>query len=793
MKQVLSLAILVLISIITTAQTGTIKGKVLTTDGKPAAFVNVALTEIKKGTSSNEDGVYEIKNVKPGTYTLSVTYTGLETVSQKITVVEGKVQSFDFALKETASKLDDVIVQSKKSLNSKTVNIGRIAINPMDLPQGVTVVGQTLIKDQQAQRLSDIIKNVNGVYLASTRGSTQENFSSRGYSFSSTNMFKDGARINSGSMPEVSGLEKVEVLKGSAAILYGQVSAGGVVNLVTKQPKFEFGGEVSMRAGSYDLYKPSFDVYGPVSKTVAFRVNGTYESGRSYRNLPRPSERFYVNPSFLFKISKHTDLIVQGDYLKHDFVPDFGIGSYDSLKIPDVDRSTYFGTPWQYAKTQQASATASLKHEINSNWILNASLSYQNYNRDYYSTERLQAKLDGDLTRPLGKTLNNENYYVGQLFVSGKAKTGKINHAILAGLDADRTFAKATGFTNPTSYDKINIFDPNKYVARTDIPATRDSQFTTTPTNRYGIYVQDLISISEKVKLLAGIRYSYQVAQQTETYNYTKNTTSKGSADKVDKAFSPRVGIVYKPTSTTSVFASYSNSFTPNSGTDIYFKALAPSIIDQYEAGIKNDFFKGALSVNVIAYKIVNNNFAQTALLDSAGRINSNTSLRELAGQTTSDGIEVDLALHAIKGLDVLAGYSYNYIRYTKTIGTKGNVEGERLINNPASTANGSAFYTFQNGAIKGLKLGASAFFTGTRFAGFNNIKDQLKPGARPRNFEVEGFTTIDVSAGYHFKKVSVMAKISNITNTLNWYVHENYSINPIPPTQLAATITYKF
>ena len=139
--------------------------------------------------------------------------------------------------------------------------------------------------DQQAQRLSDVIKNVNGVYLGTARASTQENFYARGYSLSSTNLFKNGARINSGSMPEMSSLDKVEVLKGSAAILYGQVAPGGVVNMVTKQPKFNFGGEVSFRAGSYDLYKPAFDVYGPLSDNIAFRVNGTYETANSFRDV----------------------------------------------------------------------------------------------------------------------------------------------------------------------------------------------------------------------------------------------------------------------------------------------------------------------------------------------------------------------------------------------------------------------------------------------------------------------------------------------------------------------------
>ena len=121
----------------------------------------------------------------------------------------------------------------------------------------------------------------------------------------------------------------------------------------------------------------------------------------------------------------------------------------------------------------------------------------------------------------------------------------------------------------------------------------------------------------------------------------------------------------------------------------------------------------------------------------------------------------------------------------------KGNfIEGERLINNPASTANTSAFYTFSTGKKKGLKLGIAAFYTGTRFAGFNNTKQQTQNFLR--NFEVAGFTTIDASIGYNFKKISLMGKVANITNVLNYYVHENYSINPIAPTQVTVTVGYK-
>ncbi|HVG11450.1 MAG TPA: TonB-dependent receptor, partial [Flavisolibacter sp.] len=122
----------------------------------------------------------------------------------------------------------------------------------------------------------------------------------------------------------------------------------------------------------------------------------------------------------------------------------------------------------------------------------------------------------------------------------------------------------------------------------------------------------------------------------------------------------------------------------------------------------------------------------------------------------------------------------------------KGNyIEGERLVNTPAHTANRSLFYTIPSGKWSGLKFGASAFYTGSRWGGWNNTIGQVQ--AYSRLIPVSSFTTVDVTAGYRFKNLSVLAKISNLTNTLNYYVHENYSVNPIPPRQLVATLSYKF
>jgi iron complex outermembrane recepter protein len=708
---------------------------------------------------------------------IAILLTGISSVAQE-------KKPFD------STELKEVIIIGRQSPNAQAVSAGKIDIPVLDLPQSISILDKSIIANQQAQRLSDVMKNVNGVYLGTTRGNVQESFYARGYNLGSGNLFKNGARVNIGAMPELNSLEKVEILKGSAAILFGNVAPGGIVNMITKQPQFKFGGEVSMRAGSYDLYKPTFDVYGPISQKIAYRVNGAFESAGSFRDQVS-SDRYYINPSMLFKLSAKTELLVQGDYLQSSFTPDFGIGSLDNTKIPNLPRNSYFGTPWQYNKVKQGTGSVNVKHILNDKWTIIGNAAYQSFDRNYYSTERIQAAANGDWTRPLNKIQSHENYYSAQFDLNGKFNTGTIGHILLAGVDADRYHTTNYTFNNPTTYDKINILDPQKYAARTDIPVA-DKKVTQaiTPINRFGAYIQDLISFSPKIKLLAGIRWSYQNAEAAQTTYLLKDSVVRGDS-KADQAFSPRVGLVYKPMKNMSVFASYASSFTPNTGRDIYNNAVKPSIIDQYELGVKKDFLNGLISVNVTGYRIINNNLAQTAQFKADGSVNNDTNIKELAGQTTSDGIETDITAH-IACFDITAGHSYNNMRYTKTPESKGSfIEGERLVNTPSHTANASLFYTFSKNKLKGLKLGATVVHIGERFGGWNNTQQQTQTYSRL--IPVEGFTTLDLSAGYSFRRVSVLAKVSNVTNTYNYYVHENYSINPIPPTQLIATVAYKF
>lgn len=785
------------------AQThGSISGSVKTSDGNPASFVNVSLKEVRKGTTTAEDGTFQLKGINPGTYTMQVTFVGLQTQEKSVTVNAGQQTNTDFALAESAAQLSEVEVTG----NNQTVTLGKAAIAPLDLPQMSGVVSNVVIANQQASRLGDVLKNVSGVSLTQQRGGVAETFSARGYSIgiagAGGSIFKNGVISNTMGFPEASTLESVEVLKGSSALLYGNVSGGLIINMVTKKPKFERGGEVSMRVGSFGLLKPIVDVYGPLAKNLAFRVVGTYETANSYRDVVK-TNRLYVNPSLLYKLGQKTTVLLQGDYLKSDLTPDNGIGSLNLNQdaiIPDVPRSRFINTPWAYNNVNQTSGSLNIDHAFNNNWKLTAIASAQETKVTAYGAgvPNNNVSATGDWTRTLSRTMTSENNATGQVNLNGRFNTGAIGHQLLVGGDVVGIVTKSTAYTvnygtGKTAYDKINILNPSLYEARTDIPDATATTRTTSPSERLGFYIQDLISLTDKFKLLAGIRWSQQRTVQTTILNQLTQIETRGTAEtKTDAAFSPKVALMYQPTRNTSFFGSYSNNFTINTGVDIYGQILKPSIVDQFEAGVKNELFNGRITANVGVYHIVNSNFAQMAPLKADGTANADANVKEFTGQTTSDGLEIDLTGNLSRNVYFITGYGYNNMRYTRTSLVKGSpIEGERLTNNPAHTANATVFYTFDLPQLKGLKLGASAFYTGNRFGGNNNTYGQTPEFSRL--IPLTGFTTFDLSAGYSFRKISLLAKVSNITNTLNYLIHDRYSIMPIPPRQFTTTLSYRF
>ncbi|MCD1117707.1 TonB-dependent siderophore receptor [Chryseobacterium turcicum] len=702
--------------------------------------------------------------------------------------------------------IEDVNIRKTGNPNKAIPLSIKSNLTVMETPQPIAIITHDIIEQQQAKQLSDVLQNVNGMYITSSRGNSQDSFGGRGFALGNDNIFKNGSRVNSGIFPEVSGLERVEVLKGANAMLYGNTAAGGVINMITKKPRFDFGGSIGLNAGSWNSYKPTVDIYGPLTKNIAFRVNGAYEYAESFRDVVQ-SEKYYFNPSFLFNLSSKSQLIVEADYLKNNFTPDFGIGgitandgSY-SLNT-NTDRSTFFGTKWQYQDVEQVSTNVTFNHKFNDNWSLNSTASYQNYTKDYFSTERVAwtyAKTSPtrlSWTVPYNKTNGEQNYGSAQVNLNGEFNTGSIGHKVLIGADADYGQTDAYTYTLTNSPSKVVYLDDPSTWDNTNL-AMPDSKLNInnrTRTRRIGAYAQDFISLTKEFKVIAGLRWSY--IENMATINTDFKTGEKiltPNSSSSDQALSPKLGLVYMPNDNLSVFATYTNSFTTNTGKDINQNALNPTTIDQYEVGVKKNLFGNALSFNVSLYQILYNKYYATAQFDGNGIANNDTTIKEYIGKMSSRGFEVDITGNPTKYLSIIGGFSYNHAVYKDTPDLPASyVEDQRLVRTPATTANLSVFYKFGE-KLQGLKVGAGLYYVGSRFAGWNDTKATLASRNNvTRMFEVDPYTTASFSVGYDWKKFSIQGKLNNIFDSKSYNVHENYSVNPITPRNYYFTLTYK-
>ncbi|HTI92331.1 MAG TPA: TonB-dependent receptor [Puia sp.] len=788
---------------------GAITGQITTTDGHPAVSITVYVVENQKFAVTDEQGRFWIRNLKDANYTLEISTVGLQAQTKQVVISHGQTASVTIVLAENATQLAEVVVAASQ----KKLTIGKINIADLDNPQSTGVVTSRIIADQQALRLGDVVRNVPGVSLVQTRFGVNETYGARGYIIGVTggagggSIFKNGLPYNIAGMPEAATLESVEIIKGSTAFLYGSSSGGLIVNMVTRKPKYNFGGEIDMNAGSFQQYKPVVDVYGPITKNLAFRVVGSYENDRSYRDVVKVI-RDYVNPSLMYKLGKNSTLVVQGDYLNARITPDPGVGLLDSGRVltKAIPRNRFQNVGWAFNNVKQNSTSVEFKHLFDNKFIFNASASRQYTDVNSYGVGNLNtASKTGIIARPLSRAHSLEKDYAAQATLEGKFSTGKFEHHFVAGADYTRvtTYTDAFVIYNANgsvlkSYDTINLLDPAQYMQRSDVPNALKTTETTAPSSRSGVFVQDLISLTKHVKLFAGVRYSHQATIQTTidsaaTATRPLSSTKGTTPTTVYNVFSPKAGLVYEPTANTSFYLSYSNSFTTNTGVDVNGNLLPASTINQYEAGVKNSFGEGRFTANASVYRIINSNLAQQApYLADGATPNTNSNIKTLSGETTSDGIEVGINGNLSKNFYFITGYSYNNARFTNGTGNKGsNIDGEKLVNAPSGTANASIFYVFSNDKLKGFKIGASGFYTGSRFGGYNNTVGQAILGSRM--VALTGFATVDLSAGYTYQKLSLQCKLSNLFNTINYLVHDNYSITPVAPRALLVTAVYKF
>ena len=610
-----------------------------------------------------------------------------------------------------------------------------------DVPQSIQVVPQQVIEDQQVQSLQDITRNVSGVIQEDTFGGSLDRFLIRG--FEQTVFLRDGFRDETQLVRETAKLERVEVLKGPASVLYGTLEPGGIINLVTKKPLEDPLYSAELTVGSFGFVEPSIDLGGSLNedRTVLYRLNALYESGGNFRDFDQGVERFFVAPALTWKIGENTDITLNFDYLDDERPLDQGIVAIGD-GIADISFDRVLQELDDVVETESFDTGYLLEHRFSDSWKLRNNFRFNSVDgaRVYTRFNNLDEST-GILERSWQDNSELNQTYALQTNVVGEFATGSIEHNLLFGVDL---FRRDRDLDNRFSEDdndagSINIFDPELGVIprpeRDDLP---NDLMLNSQTDTLGIYLQDQIEISKQWQLLAGGRFDI-VDQESSSGSVGEISSS----EQQEEAFSPRLGVVYQPIETLSLYTSFTQSFSPNDDVDPEGEIIDPERGSQYEVGIKGEFLDGDLSATLAAFNINKTNIA----IDDPNLEGVSIPI----GEQRSRGIELDVRGEIMPGWNAIASYAYTDAEITEDDGSE--IEGNRPLGVPENAASLYTTYEIQQGDFQGLGFGAGLFFVGER------------EGDEENSFQVPDYTRTDASIFYKRNNWEAAVNFKNLFN----------------------------
>lgn len=649
-----------------------------------------------------------------------------------------------------------------------------------DVPQTVNVISAAVIKDLHATSLQDVLKTVPGVGLSTGDGQRDQVFI-RGFT-AIGDQFVDGFRDDALYFRDLSNIERLEVVKGPAAVLYGRGSSGGLVNRVTKKPGADIN-DIALSLSDHSGRRGEID-FGRAGDTASWRLTGAREKADSYRSQ-QFLDRTALAPSVALRFSADTKLLLQADYLEDRRLTDFGIPSYNGRPV-NVDASTYYGAAnarqADYSQSRVVSGAATLTHKFDN------SLSLRNGFRYYdYTLDRNNTNISGNVNEVAGtmslghaKLARMEHGWSNQTELTQKLVTGGIQHEVLYGVEFGQQ--RKDAFTNAAvvAATGVSIFnpvlpqvDPAKLGARTDTFGTYKTS---------AAYVQDALVFSDAWKALAGVRYD-GFKQESRIVSPAGAVTNLG---RTDNNWSPRAGLVWQPDQQQSYYASWSRSFQP-SGENFALAAnnadLAPEITRNAEVGGKYDLWGGRASATVSLYRLERDNIKVTDPL---------TNRIIPIGKQRSDGLELTFNADLGNAWKVLAGYACTDAKVTdsvaldtsvnqpgKTVAAQIPVQGKRATLTARNS--GNLWLTKELGY--GFKVGGGVNAVGSRYANTGNT------------VTLPGYVTADALLAYQATKYEIQLNVNNLGDQR--YIVSGHGSSPnlsLPgaPRSIALTLRYK-
>lgn len=654
--------------------------------------------------------------------------------------------------------LDEVVVTGQRQAYRNDVPLA-------ETPQSITLLDRELLDEAGVTRLADALDLSASISRQNNFGGLWEAFAVRG--FAGDENLPSGYLVNGfnagrgfGGPRDASGIERVEVLKGPNAALFGRGEPGGSVNLVTKRPSFVPGGSVGVSAARFDTYRGELDWNVPFGDALAVRMTGFYEDAGSFRDTLE-SERWGATPSLLWKLSARTTLTYELELTRQEIPFDRGIvapgGDLDLLPS-----SRFLGEPGDGPLEAEATGhQLQLQHDFTADWSLLLGATYRDTSLDGFSSEaelatnRQRLNADG---RTLSRQRRSRDYDAEHTVVraelGGRFKTGSVEHRVLVGADHDafdndqvfRRFRPPTLASNPTPAAGyvIDIYAPVYGVF--PLPATSPLTDRIDEQRSWGVYFQDHMRVTERVHVRVGGRY--------DDYSLDALNRLNGARTRADESkFSPQAGVVFDVTPSATLYAAYGEGFRPNSGATVAGAPFDPEESRSTEVGLRLAPGDGALTATLALFTMKKTNIL------TADPANPGFSLA--IGAAKSRGVELDVTGQLPGDVKLWLSYAFVDAEASRDVLDPNFAlairAGDPLINVPKHTVSAQLSREFTLGGTR-LTAGAGLLHVGERL------------GETATTFELPAYTLANVFVAWApVDRLEVRARLDNAFDE-TWY-----------------------
>lgn len=611
---------------------------------------------------------------------------------------------------------------------------------------------------------NDLGQALSGIPNVSSGADTRfDSLRIRGFD-ASNDFYLDGIRDDSQYVRDLHNIERIEVLKGPAAVLYGRGGQGGIVNRVSKLPMAGHKSSIEAQGGSNDLRSLYADLSTDPTDNISLRLNMGNQDNNSFRDGVSGNRQLFA-PSMSWQLTPDLNWLVQYEYSRYNRTPDRGIPGVNG-RPADVSRSTTYGDSRDYIDDKSQSLRSKLTYELNDNWQLRQTLGVFKLDSDFdntYQTAYVPAtnrvtrqRWQQDLT-----TLNLFN----NVELEGGFSTYGLEHRLLTGLELGNQRRDPKLYTG-TNVPSLDLNKPNRNLSHTGRMNVWSNAHTEVETR--AVYVQDQLRLNDQWQVLAGLRYDHFEVD-------TKNKLTHAQQAVASHSTSPRFGLVWTPLEHHSFYASWSKTFSPAGGGVIGITPnasgsvndLSPELTKQKEIGVKSDWLDDRLSTTLAVYELELYNRRTADPLDRT--------ITLLSGLQRSRGVELTATGKIVGNWYVRGGIG---LQDATVVKDNNGFEGKRVSD--VAKRNGSLFITWK--PEMGWYAETGLTLVGDRYA------DSLNTVVLP------GYGRWDALVGLRQKEWDVRAALNNIADKTYYASATSVAqIQPGEPRSLVVTGTYSF